>query len=186
MRAADPIPEPLAGQVLVAVQADGRSVELKDADAAARSARWVVDDEARQRHHLLHEELDAPLASRRCSSSSPAGAAPTCRPRCAASPHLPAVYWLLCAMALAVYLVGIVVLMAKPNGRNLPYALIAVPGRQPRVHRDRVERRPRDAPDLVAHLDLPLRIGFDLFTAAAIVHAARCIRAGCPAHLPSP
>ena len=85
---------------------------------------------------------------------------------------LPAVYWLLCAMALAVYLVGIVVLMAKPNGRNLLYALITLCQAGNLVFIAIESSADLAMPDPVAHLDLPLRIGFDLFTAAAIVHAA--------------
>lgn len=172
VRAADPILEPLAGQVLVAVQADGRSVELKDALTLQRSARWVVDDEARQRHHLLHEELDALLSQPAVQFVFAGGRSAYVQTAPRGFAGLPAVYWLLCAMALAVYLVGIVVLMAKPNGRNLLYALITLCQAGNLVFIAIESSADLAMPDLVAHLDLPLRIGFDLFTAAAIVHAA--------------
>ena len=65
MKALGAEPRLIAGHsagAAVAVQADGRSVELTDALTLQRSARWVVDDEARRRHHLIHEELDALMA----------------------------------------------------------------------------------------------------------------------------
>ena len=35
-------------------------------------------------------------------------------------------FWLLCGLALLLYLVAMVVLLAKPNGRNLLYALMSL------------------------------------------------------------
>jgi signal transduction histidine kinase len=172
VRAGDPLLATMVGQVLVAVQADGRSVELKDALTLWGSARWVVDDEARRRHHLLHEELDQLLSQPAVQFVFAGGRSAYVQTAPRGFGGLSAVYWLLSAMALAVYLVGVVVLMAKPNGRNLLYTIIALCQAGNLVFIAIESTADLALPGLVAQFDLPLRIGFDLFTAAAIVHAA--------------
>ncbi len=172
VRASDPVLEPMAGLVLVAVQADGRSVELTDALTLQRSARWVVDDEARHRHHVIHEQLDALMAQPAVQFVFAGGRSAYVQTAPRGFGGLPAVYWLLCAAALAVYLVGMVVLMAKPNGRNLLYTVIALCQAGNLVFIAIEFTADLALPNLIEHLDLPLRIGFDLCTAAAIVHAA--------------
>lgn len=172
VRAADPVLEPLVGQLLVAVQADGRSVELKDALTLQRSARWVVDDEARREHHRLHEELGNLLSQPAVQFVFAGGRSAYVQTAARGFAGLPAMYWVLCALALAVYLVAVVVLMAKPNGRNLLYTTIALSQAANLVFIAIESTSDLALPWLLAHLDLPLRIGFDLVCAAAIVHAA--------------
>lgn len=172
VRAADPVLQPMIGQVLVAVQADGRHVALNDALTLQRSARWVVDDEDRRRHRQLHEELDGVLTQPAVQFVFAGGRSAYVQTAPRGFGGLPAVYWLLSALALAVYLVAMVVLLAKPNGRNLLFALIALSQAGNLVFIAIESTAELALPHGLAHLDLPLRIGFDLCCAAAIVHAA--------------
>ena len=126
VRSSDPVLSPYAGQVLVSAQADGRSIELKDALTLQRSARWVIDDELRARHRLLHEELDSVLTQPTVRLVFADGRSVLVQPGPRGFGGLPALYWLLCGLALLLYLVATVVLMAKPNGRNLLYAVLSL------------------------------------------------------------
>lgn len=172
VRASDPVLEPLVGQVLLAVQADGRSVELRDALTLQRSARWVVGDEARREHRRLHEELDALLTQPAVQFVFAGGRSAYVQTVPRGFTGLPAMYWVLSALALAVYLVAMVVLMAKPNGRNLLYAVIALSQAANLVFIAIESTADLALPHVLARLDLPMRIALDLACAAAIVHAA--------------
>ncbi len=172
VRAADPVLEPLVGQVLVAVQAGGRSVELKDALTLQRSARWVVDDQDRQRHRELQAAVDELISQPAVQFVFAGGRSAYVQTAPRGWSGLPALYWVLSAMALAVYLVAMVVLLAKPNGRNLLYALIALCQAGNLVFIALESMGDLAMSRSVGHLDLVARFGFDLFTAAAIVHAA--------------
>lgn len=180
VRAEDPALAPFVGQVLVAAQADGRTVELKDALTLQRSARWVIDDELRARHHLIHEELDSVLSRPTVRLVFAEGRSVLVQPMPRGFTGLPAMYWLLSALALLLYLVAMVVLMAKPNGRNVLYATLALSQAGNLVFIAIESTLDLALPYTFAHLDLPMRVGFDMVTAAAIVHAA-CIH---PRRLP--
>jgi signal transduction histidine kinase len=180
VRAADPALAPLVGQVLVSVQADGRSVEVKDALTLQRSARWVIDDQLRARHHLIHEELDAVLSQATVRLAFADGRSVLVQPMPRGFAGLPAMYWLLCALALLLYLVAMVVLMAKPNGRNVLYAVLSLSQAGNLVFIAIESTLDLALPHTFAQLDLPMRVGFDLVTAAAIVNAA-CVH---PRRLP--
>ncbi len=180
VRAADPALAPLVGQVLVSVQADGRSVEVKDALTLQRSARWVIDDQLRARHHLIHEELDSVLSQATVRLAFADGRSVLVQPVPRGFAGLPAMYWLLCALALLLYLVAMVVLMAKPNGRNVLYAVLSLSQAGNLVFIAIESTLDLALPSTFAQLDLPMRVGFDLITAAAIVNAA-CVH---PRRLP--
>lgn len=171
-KAADPVLAPMVGQVLVAVQADGRTVELRDSLTLQRSARWVIDDEARARHHLLHEQLDDVLSQPAVQFVFSGGRSALVQTAPRGFAGLPVMYWLLCALALLLYLVAMVVLLAKPNGRNLLYAVLVIAQAGNLVFIAIESTLDLALPASFANLNLPMRIGFDLVTAAAIVHAA--------------
>jgi signal transduction histidine kinase len=171
-KASDPALAPMVGQVLVAVQADGRTVELRDSLTLQRSARWVIDDEARARHHLLHEQLDDVLSQAAVQLVFAGGRSALVQTAPRGFAGLPVMYWLLCALALLLYLVAMIVLLAKPNGRNLLYALLALSQAGNLIFIAIETTLDLALPARFANLNLPMRIGFDLVTAAAIVHAA--------------
>ena len=180
VRAGDPALLPFVGQVLVSAQADGRSVEITDALTLQRSARWVIDDEVRARHHLMHEDLDSVLSQATVRLAFADGRSVLVQPAPRGFAGLPALYWLLCALSLLLYLVAMVVLMAKPNGRNVLYAALSLSQAGNLVFIAIESTLDLALPRTFAHLDLPMRVGFDLFTAAAIVNAA-CVH---PRRLP--
>ena len=171
-KTSDPALAPMVGQVLVAVQADGRTVELRDSLTLQRSARWVIDDEARARHHLLHERLDDLLSQSAVQLVFAGGRSALVQTAPRGFAGLPAMYWLLCALALLLYLVAMVVLLAKPNGRNLLYAVLVIAQAGNLVFIAIESTLDLALPAAFANLNLPMRIGFDLVSAAAIVHAA--------------
>jgi signal transduction histidine kinase len=172
--------QPLVGQVLVGVGTGADHVALPDALALQRSARWVVDDAQRARLRVLHERIDAVLQQPVVRFSFANGATVDLRPQARGFAGLPAIYWLLSAVALLLYLVAMVVLMAKPNGRNLLYALMSLCQAGNLVFIAVESTLDLALPAPFARLDMPLRIAFDLVTAAAIVNAA-CVH---PRRLP--
>jgi len=171
-RTTDAVLAPLTGQVLVAVQADGRTVELNDALTLQRSARWIIDDDARARHPRIHAALDDVLSQPAVQLIFAGGRSVLVQPGPRGFAGLPALYWLLCGLALLLYLVAMVVLMAKPNGRNLLYATMSLCQAGNLVFIAIESTLDLALPARFAGLDLPMRIGFDLITAAAIVNAA--------------
>lgn len=179
-RAADPALAPFVGQVLVAAQANGRTVQVEDALTLQRSARWVIDDQMRARHHLIHEDLDSVLSQATVRLAFADGRSVLVQPMPRGFAGLPAMYWLLCGFALLLYLVAMIVLMAKPNGRNLLYAVLSLSQAGNLVFIAIEATLDLALPRAFAHLDLPMRVGFDLVTAAAIVNAA-CVH---PRRLP--
>jgi signal transduction histidine kinase len=171
-RASDPVLQPFVGQVLLAVLSDGHLVELGDALTLQRSARWVIDDAARLRHRALQQDLDALLSQPTVQFVFAGGRSAFVQTAPRGFAGLPLVYWLLGALALAVYLVAMIVLLAKPNGRNLLYAVLALCQAGNLLCIAVESTSDLALPGVFARLDFPLRIAFDLFTAAAIVHAA--------------
>jgi signal transduction histidine kinase len=172
--------QPLIGQVLVGVAAGSETVALDDALTLQRSARWVVDDAQRARLRSLHERIDAVLEQRVVRFSFANGASVELRPQARGFAGLPALYWLLSSVALLLYLVAMVVLMAKPNGRNLLYALMSLCQAGNLVFIAVESTLDLALPAPFPALDMSLRMAFDLVTAAAIVNAA-CVH---PRRLP--
>ena len=91
-----------------------------------RSARWLVSDADRQRHLQQHDALAAALTRGRVQFIDSDGQ----RHLVAAVPRgavgLGWVFWLLSTLALLLYLVTMVVVMARPGRRNTLYALMAL------------------------------------------------------------
>jgi len=171
-RATDPALGPLVGQQLLAVQADGRLLELRDALTLRPSARWVIGDEQRREHRRLHEELGKALSEPAVQFVFAGGRSAFVQTAPRGFVGLGIAYWLLCALALVLYLVGMVVLMAKPNGRNLLYATLTSLQAGNLVCIAIETTADLALPWPFVATNLSLRAGFDLFSAAAIVHAA--------------
>jgi signal transduction histidine kinase len=178
--ATDPALAQQTGQVLDAVQGGASIAKLDDALTLQRSARWLIDDAVRARHAHLHAQIDAALAQPRVRMSFANGAAVDLQPVPRGFTGLPALYWLLCAVALLLYLVAMVVLMAKPNGRNLLYAVMSLAQAVNLVFIAVESTLELGLPAAFARLDMPVRAALDLISAAAIVNAA-CVH---PRRLP--
>jgi signal transduction histidine kinase len=171
---------PHVGQTLVGVGSAGTTVALDDALTLQRSARWIVGDAQRVRQRSLHERLDAVLARPSVHLTFATGASVEVRPLPRGFGGLPAIYWLLSGVALLLYLVAMVVLMAKPSGRNLLYAVMSLAQAGNLVFIAVESTLDLALPRPFPLLDMTLRMAFDLVTAAAIVNAA-CVH---PRRLP--
>lgn len=168
----DPLLQPHLGKVVIGtVAADGRVV-LADALAMQRSSRWVVDDAERARQQTLHAELRAVMASSEVKIFFADGSKVSLHPAARGIVALPALFWLLCVFALALYLVTVVVVLADPSGRNLVYAVMALcqSGNLLLIGVEAALLFGLPAP--LSALSLPLHVAFDLVTIAAMVNAA--------------
>jgi signal transduction histidine kinase len=171
-RSGDAMLAPLTGQTLTTVQGGPVTVVLPDALALQRSARWLIDDTQRARLQQLHRQLDEALSQPVVRLSFTDGRSVVLRPMARGFGGLPVTYWVLAAVALLLHLVAMVVLMAKPNGRNLLYALMSLSQAGNLVFIAVESTLDLRLPRPFAQFDMPLRVAFDLVTAAAIVNAA--------------
>jgi signal transduction histidine kinase len=122
LRLAGAAPQP-ALQFLVDGQGNAQPI---DRLLIARSSRWLVSAAERQSHLRQHDVLAAALTRGRAQFIDSDGQ----HHLVAAAPRgavgLGWVFWLLSTLALLLYLVAMVVVMARPGRRNTLYTLMAV------------------------------------------------------------
>lgn len=172
VKASDPALDAQRGKAVIALAIGNTTLQLPELSMLQHSARWLVDDAARERLRQLNERISKVLAQdkfelvfadgQRVASSAP--------PRGYAS--LPVLYWLLSAGALMLYLVGMVVLLARPSVKNLLYAVMTVcqAGNLLFMAAEATVEFAMTAAFM--RLDMSMRMSFDLITAAAVVNAA--------------
>lgn len=136
-----------------------------------RSPRWIVDDDERRRHALLHERLNEAVSAGPVTlvfaQAPPVGL----RPHARGVGGLGAGFWLMSTLALALYLTAAVVLAARPSERNVMYAAMSV-CQAANLAFIAAESMPGLLiPAWLLALDFPVRIALDLITGAALVHA---------------
>jgi signal transduction histidine kinase len=167
----DPALRALQGRTLAGVSAGDTTITGLDALALQRSARWLVGDDERERYRQLQEQLGHAWAEPQVRLDFGDGAVVQVRTQPRGIGGLGIVYWLLAGLALVLYLVAMVVMLAKPTLRNALYAIMSL---------CQAGNLLCLAIESVADLGLPLgfadwdlhaRMTFDLTTAAAIVHA---------------
>lgn len=109
--------------------ADGHRVAM-DSVVLERSARWIHDDAQRARHRRMREALSHLFAGSGGATALTLtftdGTQVPVQPTARGLIGLPLIYWLLCALALVLYLVAMVVILAGPSALNLAYALMAL------------------------------------------------------------
>ena len=176
----DPALSRQVGKVLVAVSAGAATVQPIDALALQRSSRWLLDDGARQRHRVLHEQLSDVLTHDSVSLAFADGTAVELRPQQRGFVHLPVMFWVVAGFGLVLYLVAMVVALAKPTWRNALYALMGLCQAGNLVFIAVESTLALGLPPPLPALDMPLRMAFDLVTAAAMVSAV-CVH---PRRLP--
>jgi signal transduction histidine kinase len=168
----DPDLRPHIGQALRSLVGGDARVALTDSLALQRSPRWVIEDAERARQQSLHAQLERALdepqvmldfgdGTKVPASTSPRGVL-----------GLPLLFWLLSLLALGLCLVAMAVVVAHPSARNLLYAVMALcqAGNLLFIAAETTLKFGLPAP--FARLDMPMRVAFDLFTAAAMVNAA--------------
>lgn len=166
----DPALQGHIGQALVAVKAYGQPEVTMPRATDPRPARWLTRRSERQ--------LDARVQIGLARAYSAGGvtwlfsngepAQPELHKR--GSTTLGATFWLLGAFALVLYLVVMVVLCAHPTWVNLLYAVMGLSqvGNLVMIAIESTLAYAQPAP--LATIDLPLRMCFDLLTAAAIAN----------------
>jgi len=169
------------GKALTGVEIAGR-VEPLDALLLQRSPRWLVNDQEREKLISQWSRFAEALEHRDVRLVFDDGSLASVQPRARGVGGLGAMFWLLAALALVLYLVAMVVLLVRPNMRNLMYAVMSVcqAGNLAFMAAETI-------PDLglphgLAHWDFAGRIAFDVFTAAAIVHATTIHPREVPGH----
>ena len=158
-------------QIVALVGADGR-VHPIDAVLTRRSARWLAKDSEREMHRQQHDLLAAALARGSVQlidvqgqvhrvDASPRGAA-----------GLGWMYWLLSTLALLLYQVTMVVVLARPEPRNLLYAVMALGQVGNLLFIAALSTPTPGWPQGFMAWEHGLRTAFDLATAAALVHVS--------------
>lgn len=166
---AEPTLQALAGHRLLRLSAPG-GLPSVDAARLLGSPRWTVDDERRAASVQARAALGALLAGRQVVLHFDDGSAVQVAARARGHAGLGVGFWLLAMPALALTVLGAVVLLARPSAANLLYALMA--GCQALS----LLWIGVDSGGLLSPLPLGLgndmrgRLGLDLATAAAAVH----------------
>jgi signal transduction histidine kinase len=160
------------GHVLVGI-AGGADANVTPVSALAlrRSARWVVDDAARERQRVLHADLAAAFAQPQVKFHFADGVVVSVEPQPHALIGLPPVYWFLVGVALALYMLAVIALLSRPSVRNLGYLVMAWCQAGNLVFIAVESTLELGLPDAFLALDMPMRMAFDLITAAAMVNA---------------
>ena len=169
----DALLEPHRTKALAALGRAGEAqAQLADTLVLHRSSRWLVDDTTRSRHLALHREaaasLDAPQVQLVFADGSVVQLAPAAR----GLAGLGAAFWMLSALAVALYLAAVAMLLARRSARNTLFALMSLcqAGNLALIAAQScfVFAVP---PWLLEH-DFTLRAALDLATAAAAVNIA--------------
>lgn len=167
----DPSLKQHEGHALIGmVQADGRRVDV-DAVTLRRSSRWLIDDAQRQRHRAMQQAVASALEQEKVTLLFAEGGSTEIVPAPQGLGSLGAMFWLLCALALLLYLVAMVVMLARPTLRNLLYTLATL-CQAGNLALIAVESSMGLALPLpLSRWGLTAHTAFDLFAAAALVHA---------------
>ena len=149
---------------------NGRSTAV-DALLLQRSARWLVDDAQRASQARQHDALAYALASGTTRLMLANGQTMTVPARPHGAGGLGAMFWLCATLALLLYLVTMVVVLARPEVRNALYAAMALAQVGNLVFLAAESISAPGLPPGFMQWNHDLRTAFDLVTAAALVHA---------------
>ena len=166
-----PLLKPFVGRALVAIKGARYSVKGLDSLALQRSARWVTDDDERRQQQAMHEQLAQVMNQDRVTLEFTRGSVEIA-PQPRGMSGLGSVFWLLSALALVLYLIAMVVLLARPSERTLLYAVMSLSQSGNLIFMAIESTLILGFASPFAQLDVPMRVAFDLITAAAIVHVA--------------
>ena len=169
--AGDPALAPLVGQSLVGVTGDDGKLAALGALTLHRSPRWITGDADRAQHVELHRRLQAALMQPPLRLQFAEGSAVDLRPAPRGLLRLGALYWLIGALALVLYLVTLAVLLSRPSRANALYAAMALSQCGNLIFIAASTGGGLALPPFVVHWEVHARMLFDLVTAAAILHA---------------
>ena len=164
--------QPHLGQVLLAISTPESSIALAGPMAPQRSPRWIVGDTNRLRQLIDHERISQALAQPAVTLTFEGGASEVVRPAPRSAARLPVAFWGLSLFGLALCVLALAVLLLRLSGRNLLYAAMALCQAGNLVFIAVEVAFEMGLPSTLARLNMPLRMAFDLITAAAMVNAA--------------
>lgn len=167
----DPLLRPHLGHTLIGIVGDDVSVAVADVLTLQRSSRWLISDTDRVRHRAMHEQIGAALSHQSVKLFFSDGDMVELQLQRRGFSGLGGMFWLLSALALVLYLVAMVVLLARPNALNLLYAVMALSQTGNLVFIAVESTLELALPAPFPQLDMPLRMAFDILTAAALVNA---------------
>ena len=167
----DPLLAPQIGRTLLSISGGAATVSLTDALALQRSPRHVIADGERARQLMLDERIGEVFAQPEVQLRFDNDEQVDLRPRPRGLMGLPVSFWLLAAFGLALYVVAAVVFLAHPSARNLIYALMALCQAGNLLYIAVESTLEFGLPITSARWDMPVRMAFDLLTAAAMVTA---------------
>jgi len=167
----DPLLQAYVGRALIGIVGGDVSVAVADVLTLQRSSRWMISDADRERHRAMHEQIAAALSQQSVKLFFSDGDMVELQLQRRGFSGLGGMFWMLSALALVLYLVSMVVLLAQPNGLNLLYAVMALCQTGNLVFIAVESTLELALPMPFPALDMPLRMGFDLVTAAAVINA---------------
>ncbi len=139
--------------------------------ALQRSTRWIIDDAQRKRVQALQIALTDATSQPAVRLYFANGDLFDARTTPRGYSGFSAMFWLLCAAALAMYLMSMVVMLSRPSVRNLLYSVMALCQSANLLFIAMESLADLGLPLAVSSLNVAVRMSLDLFTAAAIVHA---------------
>ena len=140
--------------------------------ALQRSTRWTISDAERARVQALQIALTTATSQPVVRLYFANGDLFDARTTPRGYWNFGAMFWLLSAAALAMYLMAMVVVMARPSVRNLLYSVMALCQSANLLFIAIESVADLGLPLAVSSLNVAVRIGLDWITVAAIVHAA--------------
>jgi signal transduction histidine kinase len=173
----------LAGRTLDTLRVPGEPPLRLDDLVLQRTARWLVDDARRARYLQMQDRLAELLAHGTVQLRFTDGSSVDVVTPLRGYRGLGLVFWPLTGFALLLYLIGVAVLLLRPNPRNLLYASMAWCQALNLLLIAAEPSRGIGQPLGFTTLDLYLRLSLDVLTAAAALcayalHPQRVPRAG--------
>lgn len=163
-------PEPTSSPALQSlIGADGQAHPV-DALIVQRSARWLAHDDDRTSHARQHDLLATALAKGVARFVDADGRTHDVEAMPRGAAGMGWLYWLLSTLALLLYQVTMVVLLARPEPRNALFATMAFAQVGNLLFLAALSTPALGWPVGFMRLEQGLRTVFDLATAAALVH----------------
>lgn len=166
----DPMLKPHIGHALIGIVGDDVSIAVADVLTLQRSSRWLISDTDRERHRAMHEQISNALSRQSVKLFFSNGDMVELQLQRRGFAGLGGMFWLLSALGLVLYLMAMVVLLARPTGLNLLYAVMALCQTGNLVFIAVESTLELALPMPFPRLDMPLRMGVDLVTAAAMIN----------------
>ncbi len=166
--------QPLIGSVLTGITTAGNERIAIDGSTLERSSRWLIHDDERRHRTALHERIENALAQGVVQLNFAGGKDVVLRLAPRGLADLGLLFWLLGGLALALFVTAAAAVLNRPSPSRALYAVIAACQGCNLVFIAIESTLDLSLPAPVSRWNMPLRLAFDLATAATAVHAA-CI-----------